>query len=330
MGFEIPIDVDYFDHPKTMKLIGILRNQEADIYPLRLWRYAAKYARDGVIKGGSAEIESAVRWRGQPGRLSSALIQVGFVESDGRTIHDWKRGIGRAIFLYEEKKRKQREKYAEEHGILPEEPGRIPPILDRRGEDRIGEDTQEGRGDGAAAPPPPPLLEGLRQAQAEAAVTVAAFAAWKHPSDEKKLEGVLEMRNMGLSHEYIRAAADPELNTPSTTGFWDIVKALKAGHNMKRGNGKAVLPQAAPPVRENATAYIRTEKKDSTTERQRLDDARKRADDAIAGLAPDIFAQWKADATIAADNAGIKFGRDAWVVSHLRTRAGKEFGIEGI
>jgi hypothetical protein len=169
MGFEIPVDVDYFEHPKTQMLIAILgrRYAEADIYPLRLWRWCALYARDGIITtphctcvaeswqdGGTTvaqkchapatdvpnsrhaacrlcvtQIETACRWSGKPGRLHAALCQAGFIENDGKTLRNWMFRTGRAIALYEAKKSRQREKYAAEVGILPEENGRIPPIL---------------------------------------------------------------------------------------------------------------------------------------------------------------------------------------------------------
>lgn len=135
MGFEIPIDVDFFGHPKTLKLITILDRAEADVYPLRLWRWAASYARDGRLPGDVRQIEAAIGWRGKPGRLHSALVEAEFIESDGFTLHDWMNGVGRAIAIYEEKKRKQREKRLAHSGILPEEcqknspyPGR--PTLD--------------------------------------------------------------------------------------------------------------------------------------------------------------------------------------------------------
>lgn len=120
MGFEIPIDVDYFEHPKTLKLIAILKRPEADIYPLRLWRWATLYAKKGVIEGAE-QLEQAVRWRGAPGALHKAMMAVGLLEKDGRTIHDWMKGVGAAIYRYEQKKQRQRELYRQSSGSLPEE-----------------------------------------------------------------------------------------------------------------------------------------------------------------------------------------------------------------
>ena len=128
MGFEIPLDSDYIDHPKTQHLLKLI-GPEADIYPIRLWVWASKYARDGQVRTGWRGVEAACRWSGRPKRLSRALVKSGFLETDGHTIHDWMGGVGRAIALYERKKQKQREKYRESVGILPEDlsdPSRIP------------------------------------------------------------------------------------------------------------------------------------------------------------------------------------------------------------
>lgn len=139
MGFEIAIDVDYPDHRKTKALIARLGDPNADVYPLRLWLWAAKYARSGIIKGGARELEGVVRWHRAPLKLFRSMKAVGFVEVDssGRlVIHGWKEGIGRALLAYDIKKFRLRKAYAEKHGLpftdlppdfgsLPEETGSI-------------------------------------------------------------------------------------------------------------------------------------------------------------------------------------------------------------
>lgn len=120
MGFEIGIDNDFPWHPKTDELQSIL-GPEADCYPLRLWCWASKYARDGTIKVSPKVLEKQLRWTGKAGRLHAALVKVGFIDRNRKTIHDWKYGIGRQIILYEKKKEKQRERYALSVGILPEQ-----------------------------------------------------------------------------------------------------------------------------------------------------------------------------------------------------------------
>ena len=120
MGFEIPLDSDYIDHPKTQHLLKLI-GPEADVYPIRLWTWASKYARDGKVKTGWRGVEAACRWSGRPKRLSRALVTSGFLETDGHTIHDWMNGVGRAIAIYERKKQKQREKYRISVGLPPED-----------------------------------------------------------------------------------------------------------------------------------------------------------------------------------------------------------------
>lgn len=134
MAFEIPIDLDYFEHPKTLRLVSLLKRPEADIYPIRLWKWAAKYARSGQLPSDPALIERGMGWKGRAGRLLQAMIDAGFINSDGVTIHDWEQYVGRSIAIYEAKKRKQREKYNSDNGIIPEESrknsGGIPPTPD--------------------------------------------------------------------------------------------------------------------------------------------------------------------------------------------------------
>lgn len=115
MGFEIPVDLDYFSHPKTINLVTTL-GPEADIYPIRLWAWASKYAKDGIVKNPK-QIEVACGWKGEEGKCLKALIDCGFIEKDGTTIHDWEDHIGRAVSIYEARKERQREYYARTHGV---------------------------------------------------------------------------------------------------------------------------------------------------------------------------------------------------------------------
>lgn len=86
------LDLDYFEHPKTKRLVGLL-GRGAESLPIRLWCYCGKYHRkDGSLSAySSEEIEALVDWRGQKGKAIEALAKVGFVdEVDGVfVIHDW-------------------------------------------------------------------------------------------------------------------------------------------------------------------------------------------------------------------------------------------------
>jgi len=89
---SINIDLNYLDHPKVQKLVGLL-GEGSELYPIRLWIYCGKYhMKDGRLNGYSeAEIESIAKWRGEHGKMLQALLNVGFVKSDknGYFIHDW-------------------------------------------------------------------------------------------------------------------------------------------------------------------------------------------------------------------------------------------------
>jgi hypothetical protein len=91
----INVDLDYFDHPKTKRLVGLL-GVGAELLPIRLWAYTGKYhPRTGIITGyAPQEVEIFVGWKGKPGKMVAALLKVGFVELVGTPkclkIHDWK------------------------------------------------------------------------------------------------------------------------------------------------------------------------------------------------------------------------------------------------
>jgi hypothetical protein len=86
------LDLDYFTHPKTTRLIGLL-GKGAEVLPIRLWCYCGKYhAEDGRLTGYSTqEIESLVGWWGDPGALIAALLKVRFLEGSEENYgcHDW-------------------------------------------------------------------------------------------------------------------------------------------------------------------------------------------------------------------------------------------------
>ena len=98
----VNLDPDYFSHPKTVRLTGLLgRNAEA--LPIRLWCYCARYhAEDGRLTGYSPqEIERAVGWWGKSGVMVEALVTVGFLEhtAAGYGCHEWLDHQGHLIAL---------------------------------------------------------------------------------------------------------------------------------------------------------------------------------------------------------------------------------------
>lgn len=89
---DLNLDVDYFEHPKTKRLIGLL-GRGAEVLPLKLWCYCGKYhAEDGRLSEyGAHEIESVMGWWGKKGDAIKAMVKVGFVDKDvgGYQVHGW-------------------------------------------------------------------------------------------------------------------------------------------------------------------------------------------------------------------------------------------------
>lgn len=343
MGFEMPVDVDYFDHPKTLRLIALVGRQEADIYPLRLWKWAAKYARTGVIYLGAPAIEAACGWRGTPGKLHKALVEAEFIEKDGITIHDWMDGIGRSILIYERKKQKQRDKYAATHGILPEERGKKHPYPGGDTREWRGGETQDSKsrrgGDnrppsppdqappGTTTPPdvptepaepqgdviPLPARTGGEQEIDPYALDLEAFADFRTPGARHKREAFEDLVRQGVSHERIREAAREH----GDWDFYEVVKALRNGRG-KQGQGRPNPPKAPPgPPR--------------TETQRKLDEARAAVDAKLAELPAETIAEWtrQAEEEAKANKVHPENMRLA-VTTALRIRAAKEFGIEGV
>lgn len=72
---QINIDTNYAVHRKTIRLIKMLENPEADIFPIRLWIYCGNHHPDGrLLNYTTQEIEDIMKWRGKAGQLLEALI----------------------------------------------------------------------------------------------------------------------------------------------------------------------------------------------------------------------------------------------------------------
>jgi hypothetical protein len=91
------LDIDYFDHPKTKRLVGLL-GKGSEVLPLKLWSYCGKFhAEAGDLTGYSGqEIESLVGWWGKSGECVNAMVTVGFIEKTdtGYRVHDWSEHAG--------------------------------------------------------------------------------------------------------------------------------------------------------------------------------------------------------------------------------------------
>lgn len=91
------VDADLVDHPKIFRLAELLNEPSAGWYYVRLLAWTSRYAARGRPRDGArTAIEHACGWRGEPGALLKAFVQVGLVDeldrqADGATleIHDW-------------------------------------------------------------------------------------------------------------------------------------------------------------------------------------------------------------------------------------------------
>lgn len=91
---SLNIDLDYFQHPKVVRLIGRL-GKIAEVLPIKLWIYCGKFhAEDGRLEGYlPKEIEAQIDWRGEPGKCVEAMVDIGLLDLlpdyAGYQVHDW-------------------------------------------------------------------------------------------------------------------------------------------------------------------------------------------------------------------------------------------------
>jgi hypothetical protein len=101
------LDLNYFEHPKTRRLIGLL-GRNSEVLPLRLWTYCGKvHAQDGELTGyAPQEIESIVGWWGKSGEMVSAFLNVGFLEKTdkGYAVHEWAEHEGHIVNFHKRAK----------------------------------------------------------------------------------------------------------------------------------------------------------------------------------------------------------------------------------
>jgi hypothetical protein len=327
VGFEIPVDLAYFDHPKTLKLIAFTGKSEADIYPLRLWKWAAEYARTGRVEGGAGQIELACKWRGRPGALHKALVDAGFIEKDGITIHDWMEHIGRAILIYDEKKRKKREKYAREHGLVPEQSREKHPYPGGEGRGGETQDEKPRRG-GETAPTPPTVAAPRTPDSITDDDIVQAVHSWDptFPDDQIRTQVTRAVRLGKTKGALLRDIQ----NLGGSMRIWTIVDGYQyPPKDKKNGNGTPARER----TNENPTGYhppVLDERREDIQKRQ--DEARAKCDQMLAGMSPKEREQFFRDSELEADAANLPVGpmREAFIKTDVRRRIAKQYAIEGI
>jgi hypothetical protein len=126
----IAVSVDLPDHPKVLSLSVALGEERVEAYLIRLWAYCGRLVSGGILRGDSAEIsaEKACQWRGERGRLVSAMVETGWLDrvSDGLAIHDWNDHAGRLIQKAEKERARKREGYQKAQKSLRGDSAEIP------------------------------------------------------------------------------------------------------------------------------------------------------------------------------------------------------------
>lgn len=92
---DIRLDVEFFHHPKTVKLRHKL-GLEGIMSLLKLWMWAAKNRPNGTLSNLDIEdIEIAANWEGKPGTFHAALVALRWLDviniegSEVYQLHDW-------------------------------------------------------------------------------------------------------------------------------------------------------------------------------------------------------------------------------------------------
>lgn len=183
------VDLDYFDHPKTKRLIGLLGKGAAEL-PIRLWAYCGRYHYEsGSLTGHSAqEIEALVNWWGAPGKCVEAFVKVGFLGplegQEGYQVHDWQEHQGHIAALRARGQAGAKKRWADmkasadalamPQALLKHTPSNAPSVPTIPTKQQRQQKT-EGSASNASEPP-------RQEPEKPSALTVAApddgFAAW--------------------------------------------------------------------------------------------------------------------------------------------------------
>lgn len=125
------LDFDFFDHPKTRRLRGIV-GHGAETYILRIWAHCGKFhPDDGILSGYSVpEIEEIAGWKGESGKCLEALLKVGMLELCQSTclgtcssnasefkVHDWEDHQGHISMLKDRAKAGARARWGKKRDL---------------------------------------------------------------------------------------------------------------------------------------------------------------------------------------------------------------------
>lgn len=132
---NINLDVDYFDHIKTIRLIGLL-GRGADVLPLRIWCRAGKHhPENGKLTAYSTqEIESLAGWWGKEGSMVEAMHTVGFLDKvrGGYKVHGWEEREGHLKAFKERASTAARARWAKIKGDASKHASSMPQAMPQR------------------------------------------------------------------------------------------------------------------------------------------------------------------------------------------------------
>ena len=96
MAVDIRLNVEFFRHPKTVKLKNRL-DLDGVVSLIKLWMWAAKNRPEGLLSNLSIEdIEIAAEWQGKPGVLHGTLVTLRWLDTvtdegnETYALHDWR------------------------------------------------------------------------------------------------------------------------------------------------------------------------------------------------------------------------------------------------
>ncbi len=85
---HVKVYADLAEHPKSLRLAGLLNQPMAWAHVLKLWMWASRHAVDGNLAPiPDADIASLAGWTRDASLFVDALVAVGFM--DGRQLHDY-------------------------------------------------------------------------------------------------------------------------------------------------------------------------------------------------------------------------------------------------
>lgn len=98
----INVDLDYFEHFKTKRLV-VKFGEGAELIPIKLWVFAAKfYPEKGIFKGiDDQELLSlaGIKYNKDASSILQGLVDLGFLDrtKGGYQIHEWEEYQGHII-----------------------------------------------------------------------------------------------------------------------------------------------------------------------------------------------------------------------------------------